>query len=143
MISGIHHTGFLVSNMDKSLAFYRDLIGMELFANVGLQDGPEVPLIMGVPNAKVTIVMLQKEGRILELIQMIQPVGKPIPKDTPYAQVGHGHIGFCVDDIQKAYNKLKKNGVPIVLPPQIIPGVQKFFYFRDPDGYWVEMVQPL
>ena len=143
MITGVHHTGVIVSSIEKVLPFYRDTLGMKVTAKLGVQDGPEVPIIMGIPNAKVDIVMLQIGGQTFELIQLVNPVGKAIPSETPFGQVGHGHIAYQVDNIRDAYRTLKQKGVKVVLPPQEIPGVMEFFYVRDPDGLWVELVHPL
>ncbi|MDP2917259.1 MAG: VOC family protein [Dehalococcoidia bacterium] len=142
MITGIHHTGLIVNDLNKLLPFYCDVLGMEVAVDLGLQDGPEVSLVMGVPGSKIKIVMLQMAGQIFELIQLLNPAGKPMPDDAKFAQVGHSHVAFRVKDIDEVYASLKQKGVQFVCPPQVIPEL-KFFYLRDPEGNWIEMIQPL
>jgi len=58
MFKGITHTGLIVSDLDTLAAFLCDVFEMEVRAELGLQTGPEVPQIMGLPDAQVKIVML-------------------------------------------------------------------------------------
>jgi N-methylhydantoinase B len=141
MFKGITHTGLIVSDLDTLAAFLCDVFEMEVKAELGLQTGPEVPQIMGLPDAQVRIVMLGIADQTLELIEIVRPACEPIFKDTPYGQVGHSHVAFEVDDIDSAYARLEEKGVEIVVPIQDIP-VQKFFYVRAPDNQWFEVVQP-
>jgi catechol 2,3-dioxygenase-like lactoylglutathione lyase family enzyme len=141
MFKGITHTGLIVSDLDTLAAFLCDVFDMEVRAELGLQTGPEVPQIMGLPDAQVKIMMLGIGDQTLELIEIVRPVCEPISEDTPYGQVGHSHVAFEVDDIDVAYARLQEKGVEIVLPVQDIP-VQRFFYVRAPDNQWFEVVQP-
>ena len=142
MFKRIVHMGLIVNSIDRALPFYRDVFGMRVKADFGLQTGPEVPEIMGLPEAQVRIVMLELEGQLVELIEIVQPKREPIHGDTPYGEVGHSHLAFQVDDVDAAYRYLQERGVEMVIPPQEIPE-QKFFYLRDPDNQWVEVVEPL
>ena len=114
---------------------------MEVKADIGVAPGPEVPQIMGLPDAQVRIVMLGMGEQTVELIEIVRPVCEPIFKDTPYGKVGYSHVAFEVDDIDSAYTRLQQKGVEIVVPIVENP-VQKFFYVRAPDNQWFEVVQP-
>lgn len=141
MFKGIVHTGLIVSDIDTLVPFLCDVFEMEMKADLGLQTGPEVPQIMGLPDAQVKIVMLGLGGQTLELLEIVKPACEPISKETPYGQVGHCHLAFEVDDIDAAYARVREKGVEIVIPPQEIPA-QKFFYLRAPDNQWFEVVEP-
>jgi catechol 2,3-dioxygenase-like lactoylglutathione lyase family enzyme len=141
MFKSITHTGLIVSDLDTLVPFLCDVFEMEVKAELGLQTGPEVPQIMGLPDAQVNIVMLGLGDQTLELLQIVRPACAPIAKETPYGQVGHSHVAFEVDDIEAAYERLVARGVEIVIPIQDIP-VQRFFYVRAPDNQWFEVVQP-
>ena len=142
MVTKIHHTGFIVSDIEKLLPFYRDILGMEVVADLGVIGGPVNEAVMGIPGSEVKIVMLQMGGQTVEFVQLVTPPGQPIPDDAQYAKVGRSHIAFEVDDIKAIYKRLEEKGIRFVCPPQQIPGMT-FFYLRDPEGLWVEMVQRL
>lgn len=142
MFKSIVHTGLIVSDIETLVPFLCDVFEMDVKADLGLQTGPEVPQIMGLPDAQVKIVMLGAGDQTLELIEIVQPPCEPISRETPYGQVGHSHVAFEVDDIDAAYARLRDKGVEIVIPVQKIPE-QKFFYVRAPDNQWFEVVEPL
>jgi glyoxylase I family protein len=141
MINGVFHTGIIVSDIDLLVPFLCDVFEMEVTARLDTQTGPEVPMIMGLPDAQVNIVMLEKAGHTLELLQIVQPKPEPIYPETPFGKVGHAHLAFEVDDIQAAYDRMKEKGVTILTPIQDI-GVMKFFHVRAPDNQWFEVVEP-
>jgi catechol 2,3-dioxygenase-like lactoylglutathione lyase family enzyme len=141
MITGIHHTGIWVSDIQKLLPFYCDILGMEITQDSGVMSGPAVATLTGVRGARVRAVMLQMGGQAWEFLELVTPDAKPLPDDAPYAQVGRGHIAFQVDDIEATYKALEEKGVRFVCTPQEAKGV-KFCYFRDPEGLQVEIVEP-
>ena len=85
MFTGIHHASFAVSNMDKSIAFYRDIIGMKLTwdsKEAGVVfEGPVSDAVTGCPGTKQRIAFLALGNDILELVEYT-PTGKPRLKIT-------------------------------------------------------------
>jgi catechol 2,3-dioxygenase-like lactoylglutathione lyase family enzyme len=142
MTMGIYHFGIIVSNIDRLLPFYCDILGMKVADDWGVMSSPDVAAVTGIPDAKIRIVMLQMGDQTWELIQMVSPPGKPLPEDTPYAEVGHAHIAFQVDNVEDTCEYLKEKGIRIVCAPQEIGG-KKFFYCRDPEGLWVEFIEEI
>jgi catechol 2,3-dioxygenase-like lactoylglutathione lyase family enzyme len=140
MFKGVAHTGLIVSDIDTLVPFLCDVFEMEVKADLGLQTGPEAGQIMGLPGAHVKIVMLEKGGHTLELLEIVKPEREPIAKETPYGEVGHCHLAFEVDDIDAAYARVREAGAEIVVPPQVIPEL-KFFYLRAPNNQWFEVVE--
>ena len=142
MITSVNHTSFTVSDLDRSVSFYRDLLGMELISLTGRDPG-FVERITGIPGANVKVAYLQAPGHRLELIQYFGPSGKNLDLQTN--NVGCAHLGFNVDDLPRMYAELKAKGVHFKSEPQEVPAGPnkgtKAVYFMDPDGIPLELLQ--
>ena len=143
VINTIHHTAFTVSNLERSIAFYRDLLGMKVLwdsVQAGIAyKGPVCDQITGCPGTEQHLVYLGIGEGILELVEYT-PAGKPLPANHKSSDVGASHICLKTDDIQALYQKLLANHVRVHCPPQN-RGELSVFYFRDPDGIILEAVQ--
>jgi catechol 2,3-dioxygenase-like lactoylglutathione lyase family enzyme len=142
VIKAIHHAGLWVSDIDAILPFYQEVLGLEVLFDSGVMSAPFVEPLTGVSDAKVRTVVLHKDGQSWEFLQMVSPPGRSVPKDFPYAHVGRGHVCFEIEDIEAAYTRLEEEGIRFVCEPLAMPGI-KMFYFEDPGGNRVEMVQTL
>jgi len=145
-LTGISHTSFTVSDMDRSLAFYRDLLGMTLLMEIERQ-GEFIEQVVGFPGASLRIVGLKLPSgsdHVLELIEYRVPRGQRI--DLRTCNFGSPHLCFVTDDIQSAYEELRDNGVQFKSPPVRIPSGPSAggfdAYFLDPDGITLELSQP-
>ena len=145
-LTGISHTSFTVSDMDRSLAFYRDLLGMTLIMEIERQ-GAFIEQVVGFPGASLRIVGLKLRSgsdHVLELIEYRVPRGQRI--DLRTCNVGSPHLCFVTDDIQSAYEELRSKGVQFKSPPVRIPSGPSAggfdAYFLDPDGITLELSQP-
>jgi len=142
MITTVNHTSFTVSDLDRSISFYRDLLGMELISLAG-RDPAFVEKVTGIPAAKLKVAYLQAPGHRLELIQYLSPPGKKL--DLRTNNVGCAHLAFNVDDLSKMYAEMKAKGVHFKSAPQEVPaGPNKgtlTVYFTDPDGITLEFLQ--
>jgi catechol 2,3-dioxygenase-like lactoylglutathione lyase family enzyme len=143
-VRGAFHTGFTVSNMERSLAFYRDLLGMEVLAE--FVPAEYFQRVVGFPGARARIAFLRapNDAHRLELLEYESPRGEPTPRETN--RPGNGHICFYVDDIVAMHRRLSAAGVTFVSDPiQITAGPNqgaRAVYLRDPDGFTVELFQP-
>ncbi len=142
LINTIHHAAFTVSDMERSVAFYRDILGMKVLwdsVEAGLAyKGPVCDSITGCPGTEQHLVYLGIGDRVLELVEYT-PAGKPL-EDNKASDVGSAHICLKTDDIAAFYQKLLANNVRIHCPPQN-RGVLSVFYFRDPDGIILEVIE--
>jgi lactoylglutathione lyase len=146
VIKGIHHTSRGVSDMDKSLGFYRDLLGMKVVLDTEMS-GEMLSREVALEDAHLRLVELVPEDEtfFLELLEYLSPRGKPYPGDATCADVGADHIALTVDDIQDAYRRLTGQGVRFTCEPQEVDA--GFFkghwtaYCYDPDGLVVELWQ--
>ena len=105
MISSIHHSAINVSNMERSIAFYRDILGMKVLwdsVQEGVKyEGPICDKITGCPGTEQHIVYLGIGGDFLELVEYT-PKGKPL-ENHKASDTGSGHVCFKTDDINALY----------------------------------------
>ena len=139
MIAGVEHVAISVSNLEKSLAFYRDLLGLSL-ARV-LECGPETPLpeATAQPGCRARIAHLYSGSFLVELFEYLQPEGRPIEPGRRQADHGPVHVGFRSTDARADFKRLRQHGVESLSNPvEFRPGVW-LFYFRGPDGEVLEL----
>ncbi len=141
-IVSVNHTSFTVSDVDRSVSFYRDL-GMKLIS-LAERDSGFAEKITGIPGAHLKVAYLRApDGNQLELIQYFSPPGTKLDNRTH--NVGSAHLGFNVDDLRGMYSVLKDKGVLFKSPPMEVPaGPNKgnlAVYCVDPDGFTLEFVQ--
>ena len=144
--SRLHHTGLTVSELDRSVAFYRDLLGCEILSTQE-KEGGYLAAIVGYPDAHVRMAHLRAPGseHVIELFQYLSPPGDRA--DVEPRNVGASHLCFIVDDLAALYDSLLGRGVTsFVSPPiEVDTGINRgglALYLRDPDGITVELFQP-
>jgi glyoxylase I family protein len=146
MLTGIHHTSITVSDMERSIAFYRDMLGFELIWDsraLGMVfEGPMADAVTGCPGTSQRLVFLEVCGQRLEFVEYT-PTGKAQVGNKP-SDTGSVHVCFLTDDIEELHARLAENEVVLHCAPQTI-GETKVFYFRDPDGVVLEVMggQPI
>ena len=144
-ITGIHHFSIGCSDADRSIAFYRDLFGMEVIADREVESGGFVEQVTGVAGAHVRIVHLRGHGLHFELIEYLAPRGEQRAREPNHA--GSAHLCFIASDLDAACRKLSEHGVRLRTkggPVTVIGGPNdggKGVYVEDPDGNAVEIVQ--
>ena len=142
MTSGIHHVSFTVRDMGRSVAFYRDVLGLKVVwdsVQAGVEfKGPVSDNLTGCPGTELHIVFLGIKESLVELVQY-SPAGKALV-DNQASDTGSAHVCFKTENIQELHKKLLANGVRLHCEPQDLGGVQ-VMYFRDPDGVIVEAMQ--
>jgi catechol 2,3-dioxygenase-like lactoylglutathione lyase family enzyme len=145
-ITRIDHVGITVSDLDRALLFYRDLLGLRVLANSTVGE-PEVAELLGLDSVQLRIADLDSgDGRIVELLQYLQPKGTPVPYQS--ADPATAHIAFTVDDLAAIRDRLTHAGATFVSrrPITISEPGGSFdgaicLYVRDPDGAILELVQ--
>ena len=143
MIIEQFHIGITVSDLDKSIAFYRDVLGLTLDRIEPPHKSRERKL--GVPGAVVRIgIMKYGEKDSIELIQYLNPE-PPNKVGPPVNAISAMHICFRVDDIEAEMKRLKALGVEFVGGDDYevnsygpLKGL-KWVYFKDPDGTNLEI----
>ena len=141
MIESFEHTALSVSDLERSVAFYRDVMGMEV-ARI-IECPPEMRLgdIVALPGCRARIAHLHMGGNMLEIFEYQDPRGKKVPDDRTQADHGLSHLGFKIDDALADYERLKQLGIRFLGEPvEFRPGVW-VIYFYGPDGEVCELRQ--
>jgi catechol 2,3-dioxygenase-like lactoylglutathione lyase family enzyme len=143
----LHHTGYTVDDLDRSLGFYRDLLGMEVVMTQE-KSGGYLARIVGYPDTHVRMAHLRAPGsdHVLELFEYLAPEGASARPREP-RDSGTAHLCLVVEDLQGVYERLVQAGVDsFVSPPvEVDTGANRggaAVYLRDPDGIPVELFQP-
>ena len=123
----IIHTMLHVADMARSLAFYRDVLGMEIKVERKNAETGHHNVFLGYPA--------ERASAELELTSYRD-------KGAFEHGEGYGHIGMAVDDCAAACAYLAEHGALISRPPKTMPSGSVLAFVRDPDGYEIELIQP-
>lgn len=142
-MKAIRHAGIVVSDLEKALYFYRDLLGLKVDKQMD-ETGDYIDRISGLKNVKVTTVKLAADdGNLIELLYYHPHLGKA-NTNKGICQIGISHVAFTVEDLDVEYERLSKMGVQFNSPPQTsLDSYAKVTFCKDPDGSLVELVEVL
>jgi catechol 2,3-dioxygenase-like lactoylglutathione lyase family enzyme len=146
MFRRIHHISFTVSNLDRSIPFYRDVLGFRFIHDVERENLPSYDQILGHADVKLRIAAFALPGETditLELMQFRNPAPTVRPQDFTY--VATPHVAYVVDDIDAEYVRIRAAGATFVSPPAEIRRDGKYIgkavFLRDPDGILIEPME--
>jgi catechol 2,3-dioxygenase-like lactoylglutathione lyase family enzyme len=139
VLKGLHHVGISVQDLDRSVAFYCGLLGMEIMS-IDSFDGGVMDRITGLTGTRGRSATLAAGVQQLELFEFSAPT--PERGRSPSAVSNFGISHFCIEvtDIQQEYNALKAAGIKMHCEPQTF-GDMKATYGRDPDGNVFELLE--
>ncbi|MDR2857167.1 MAG: VOC family protein [Novosphingobium sp.] len=134
------HVGISVGDIGRSIAFYRDMFGLEPLMDIMPFGGEQYEAIMDIPGVTGRLCMIGKGSTNLELFEFDQ--SQPKDPNYPVSDRGISHFGLFVDDIAATCEKLKAAGVRIHSPVITFNrGSMKAAYCRDPDGNVFEILE--
>jgi len=148
MISSIRHIGIVVRDLDESLKFYRDTLGLSIYRRHVEKPGQFIDKLVGINNVKLEWVkVIIPKGGLIELLQYHSHPDLDVPKSQtvfPANRLGCSHVSLTVDDLSQLYDKLIKNGYTCNSKPLLSPdGKAKILYCHDPDGTILELIEDL
>jgi catechol 2,3-dioxygenase-like lactoylglutathione lyase family enzyme len=138
--------GVTVSDMERSLAFYRDVLTFTKVSDREFTD-PAFDQLDHVFAARVRVVDMRLGQETLRLTQYLTPQGRPVPLDSHSNDLWFQHIAIVVRDMDAASARLDDHQVlTISSAPQTLPAWNhpaagiRAFYFRDPDNHSLELI---
>jgi catechol 2,3-dioxygenase-like lactoylglutathione lyase family enzyme len=142
---GVHHVGVAVADMDETLVFYRDVLGVEPDFDAEFSGSDVLSELLDVPDAHVRMVMLSVGGARVELLHYLSPTGRSNDRDP--SDQGVAHIALEVEDIDEAVGALAGHGIACTTdePFRVDEGPTAgtaLAYFRGPDRVQFELFQP-
>ena len=143
-MKAVRHFGIVTNDIEKSLLFYRDLLGLKIRRDV-LEGGEFVSTILGLKQVKVrTVKMLAENGdTLVELLEYQSHRGKE-RENYEIFDLGASHIAFTVKDVGEEYQRLQEKGIRFISSPQVSQdGKAKVAFCLDPNGVPIELVQEL
>jgi catechol 2,3-dioxygenase-like lactoylglutathione lyase family enzyme len=136
-----------VSDMERAVDFYSKVLAFEKVSDTEVA-GDDYEHLQGVFGLRMRVVRMRLGDEFIELHEYLAPKGRPIPVDSRSNDRWFQHIAIIVSDMDKAYRLLRQNKVEHASPgPQRLPdwnrnaGGIRAFYFKDPDGHPVEVLQ--
>ena len=123
MIKKYLHTRFRVSDMDKSIYFYRDILGMKV---VEQKTSPR--------GSKLVFLKFPDMDCELELCSFPDSGNVHVPEDLV-------HLAFEVDDLERCLERFEVAGVLITEGPIESTNGTRFIFAEDPDKYEIELMQ--
>jgi catechol 2,3-dioxygenase-like lactoylglutathione lyase family enzyme len=147
VITSVDSIGLTVNDMNRALEFYTKVLGFEELDRQEVS-GEHYERLYGVFGMRLAIATLRLGDEQIELMHFIAPRGRPAPADSKSNDRWFQHVAIIVSDMDRAYAWLRQHNVEHASPgPQLLPrwnpnaGGIAAFYFRDPDGNHLEVLQ--
>jgi lactoylglutathione lyase len=148
-ISEIHHVALAVSDMERSIAFYRDILGFRKTLDMPLGSPSLDRLLRMRPGTTGRSVIMQQGLSLvgeIELVQFFPAPSNPTPAKGP-GGLGAFLLSFAVmdEEMSDVYQRLLKQGIACYSEPQVVElpkfGAMRAVVFDDPDGQMIELIQ--
>ena len=135
------HVGICVSNLERSLAFYRDVLGFEELSRSDMAGKP-LDQLNQLEGVKVRTAFLERDGSRLELMQFDSPGWEGPQAARPMNQLGLTHLAFRVSDLDAVCARIEAAGGGLLRPTRMdLPGPTRVIMAMDPDGTRVELLE--
>jgi catechol 2,3-dioxygenase-like lactoylglutathione lyase family enzyme len=147
VVQAVEVIGMTVGDMDRSVEFFSNVLAFEKVSDVEVTGG-DYERLQGLFGLRMRVVRMKLGDESIELTEYLAPRGRPFPIDTRSNDHWFQHVAIIVSDMDKAYRTLRQHKVQHASSgPQRLPdwnknagGIQAF-YFRDPDGHFLETLQ--
>lgn len=148
MIKRIAHIGITITNLDRSIDFYENILGLKFQGEITMK-GKEADFLFNKNNCEARIAYLNStENSISPPVELIQFLNEEAKIDkAELDKTSISEICFEVEDIDKTYKRLLNKGVQFLSEPQDFDfskigfGKSRAVYFRDPDGIILELIE--
>ncbi|MBT3255828.1 MAG: hypothetical protein HN366_05120 [Deltaproteobacteria bacterium] len=143
MVKSFLHVGVGVRDLEESIRFYMEVMGMEEEYR-SHNEGEKISRIVDVENADLDVCMLIKNNLRIELLAYKSAKSNDEPSFIRQDAIGLTHLAFLVDDVDKEYERIKTLGYSFNAPPMVArKNGPKITYFRGPDNVIIEIYQKM
>jgi catechol 2,3-dioxygenase-like lactoylglutathione lyase family enzyme len=141
-VQRLTHLGICVSDLERSLRFYRDLLGCREVGRLEMA-GAAADTVNGLKNSRLRAIYLERDGWRLELLAFPEPgwIGPSTPR--PMNQLGLTHLSWRVADLDAICARIESLGGGVLSETRVgPPGARtRAVMAHDPDGLRLELVQ--
>ncbi|GAA3383404.1 VOC family protein [Cryptosporangium minutisporangium] len=143
-MASVHHVGLTVSDLERSMDFYADLLDGERLGPFE-RSGPRIDAVTGYPGVVVrqAFVTAPDGATVVELLQYRG--GSDVVLDPDNGSVGAVHVAVTVADLDAVLARLRAAGVHVLSEPIVASAPlarHRCVYVLDPDRIRVELVEP-
>lgn len=146
MISSIRHVAFVVHDLQRSLRFYQDLLGLDIYRHE-IEEGAYIDNLTGIQAVRLEWVkLIIPKGGLIELLQYHSHPDEDNAhiNGCPSNKLGCSHVALTVDNLDLLFERLCSAGYTCKSPPILAPGGKiKILYAHDPDGAILELIEDL
>ena len=143
-INAIGHIGICVSDMERSLRFWRDGLGFEILREFEFR-GSSWRRILELDELELTSKIIRRDHMTLELLHFVKPGAMGSSERRPMNQLGFTHIAVWVSDLDAAAERVREYGGSIAQSTYTTfdhPKLKgRWVMGTDPDGVRVELLQ--
>lgn len=141
-IQRLSHIGLCVSNLERSIAFYRDVLGFSVLSRLEVS-GKDAERLVGLANLELSAVYLERDGTRLELLYYASPGHVAGEMPNPLNRLGLTHLSFRVSDLERALAAIPHAGGRVLDGSRIEnPRFRTHAAFvLDPDGLRIELLE--
>jgi catechol 2,3-dioxygenase-like lactoylglutathione lyase family enzyme len=146
-VAQVDAVGMTVADIDRSVEFFSKVLHFEKISDTEVA-GEDYEHLQGIFGLRMRVVRMRLGSEFIELTEYFAPKGRPIPVDSRSNDRWFQHIAIITSNMEKAYAWLRQNKVEHASSgPQRLPdwnknaGGIKAFYFKDPDGHSLEILQ--
>jgi glyoxylase I family protein len=141
-IQRVTHIGVCVSDLERSIRFYRDLLGFQYLSRIHIAGEPSDTLL-ALKGVDVHAAYLERDGVRIELLGFASPRVEPLGPPRRMNHLGFTHLSIRVTELENVVERLRTQGVRVLDRTRIdIPARgSAAVMITDPDGLWIELVE--
>lgn len=142
MVDAVRHVGIVVEDLERSLRFYRDVLGLTVRSSA-LESGPFIDHLLSLRGVAVRTCKLGvgEGGAMIELLAFENPPASP-RRDISVRTPGPTHVALTVTDVSAISRAIREGGGKLIGDPRQSPdGKVVACYAQDPEGNLLELVE--
>jgi catechol 2,3-dioxygenase-like lactoylglutathione lyase family enzyme len=141
-IQRVTHVGVCVSDKERSIRFYRDVLGFQYLSRIHLAGEPSATLL-ALKDVDLHAAYLERDGFRVELLWYASPEAAPLDPPRRMNHLGVTHLSLRVTDLDEMVQRLRAAGVRVLDETRIDIAARgsAAVMITDPDGLWIELVQ--
>jgi glyoxylase I family protein len=140
-IHRLTHIGICVSELGRSLDFYRSALGFHEVGRYAVGDAA-TETILEVAGARVELVYLERDGVRIELLHYPAPGHVGAGERRPMNALGITHLSFAVDDLERVAGSIAAAGGKVLEGTRaVFQSGNRGLFALDPDGTRIELIE--